>query len=345
MARIEQQVREGTSQLQAMEESFRLLVEGTRDYAIFMLDPQGHIITWNPGAECINGYRAEEIIGQHFSRFYGEDDVQAGKPAMELKIAKAEGKYEEEGWRVRKDGSRFWSSVVITALFDEDGNLRGFSKITRDITERKIAEVNARKLLQEQAARTAAEHMQRLLHVREKTARFLADASQTLAGLVDYHSTLQRLSQLAVPFFADWCAVDMLETDDSLQRVGVAYGEGSDPKVPEELVRRLSAEPNAAHGVWHVLRTGLSEISPVNADLEASSRAKVRELSRIVLEFGVKSYLAVPLRGAERRLECSPSSWRSLAASSMPGTWRWRRISHTVRESPWKMRGSLPKRG
>lgn len=143
--------------LQASEERFRLLVDGTKDYAIFMLDPIGRITSWNPGAERVKQYRADEIIGQHFSRFYPLEDIQAGRPENELRVAASEGKYEEEGWRIRKDGSRFWASVVVTALRDDKGNLRGFSKVTRDITDKMRAEENARRLLQEETARAAAE--------------------------------------------------------------------------------------------------------------------------------------------------------------------------------------------
>jgi PAS domain S-box-containing protein len=143
--------------LRASEERFRLLVEGTRDYAIFMLDSSGHIVSWNPGAQRIKQYQAEEIIGEHFSRFYPMEDVQAGKPEQELRVAATEGRYEEEGWKLRKDGSRFWANVIITALRDQAGSLRGFSKITRDMTERKQAEENARRLVEEAAARRAAE--------------------------------------------------------------------------------------------------------------------------------------------------------------------------------------------
>jgi diguanylate cyclase (GGDEF)-like protein/PAS domain S-box-containing protein len=117
--------------------SYQLLVESVKDYAIFMLDLSGHIITWNIGAERMKGYTSEEAIGQHFSLFYPSEDLLAGKPDMELQVAAREGKYEEEGWRLRKDGSHFWASVVITALFDEKGQLAGFAKVTRDLTERK----------------------------------------------------------------------------------------------------------------------------------------------------------------------------------------------------------------
>jgi PAS domain S-box-containing protein len=126
--------------LQTSDEQFRLLVEGVKDYAIFMLDPAGYVATWNPGAERIKGYRAEEIVGRHFSAFYQDQDVAVGKPARGLALAEREGRFEDEGWRVRKDGSRFWASVLITALRDESGRLRGFAKVTRDITDRKRIE-------------------------------------------------------------------------------------------------------------------------------------------------------------------------------------------------------------
>ena len=128
--------REAERALRESEERFRLLVEGAQDYAIFMLDPLGNIATWNEGAERIKGYRAEEIIGKHFSCFYPSEAIESGWPAKELEMASAQGRFEDEGWRLRKDGSKFWANVVITALRDDKGNLKGFSKITRDLTER-----------------------------------------------------------------------------------------------------------------------------------------------------------------------------------------------------------------
>jgi PAS domain S-box-containing protein len=124
-------------ELRQSEESYRLMVENVRDYAIFMLDTTGHIVTWNEGAKRIKGYSASEIIGKHFSSFYTAPDLETKKPERELKIAIATGKYEEEGWRVRKDGSVFWASVVITALFNQQNKHIGFSKVTRDLTDRK----------------------------------------------------------------------------------------------------------------------------------------------------------------------------------------------------------------
>jgi diguanylate cyclase (GGDEF)-like protein/PAS domain S-box-containing protein len=129
-----------TEELRRSEERFRLLVEKVKDYAIFMLDPEGCVNSWNAGAERIKGYRSEEIIGRHFSVFYLPEDIERGHPEKELRLAQERGHCEEEGLRVRKDGSRFWASVLITALVDEEGNLRGFSKVVRDITERKNME-------------------------------------------------------------------------------------------------------------------------------------------------------------------------------------------------------------
>ena len=119
------------------ERRFRVLVQGVTDYAIYMLDPAGIITNWNAGAERINGYTAEEIVGQHISRFYGWEDRAAGLPARGLAIAAREGRHEAEGWRVRKDGSQFWATVVIDAIHDDAGHLIGFAKITRDTTEQR----------------------------------------------------------------------------------------------------------------------------------------------------------------------------------------------------------------
>jgi len=153
---LEQRVRERTAELEQAnlvlvesETRFRMLVEGVTDYAIFMLDPDGRVASWNAGAERLKGYRADEIIGEHFSRFYPEEDVARGKPAKELEAAASEGRFEDEAWRVRKDGSRFWADVIVTALRDETGQLRGFSKITRDLTLRRQADEAIRQLNEE----------------------------------------------------------------------------------------------------------------------------------------------------------------------------------------------------
>ena len=137
------------------DELFRLLIANVLDYAIFMLDPTGHVATWNVGAERIKRYRADDIIGRHFSVFYPDDDVRAGKCEMELEVAARDGRFEDEGWRIRSDGTRFWVNVVITPIRDAAGTLVGFAKVTRDLTERKRTE-------DERAARLAAEQANRV---------------------------------------------------------------------------------------------------------------------------------------------------------------------------------------
>jgi PAS domain S-box-containing protein len=143
--------------LRRSEERFRLLVEAVGDYAIYVLDPKGVVTTWNNGAEKLKGYRADEIIGKSFSVFFREEDVRAGKPARELEIAMSEGRFEEEGFRIRKDGTTFWANVVLTPIRDADGRHVGFAKVTRDLTTRVNAERTERELVREQAARAAAQ--------------------------------------------------------------------------------------------------------------------------------------------------------------------------------------------
>ena len=127
-------------QLRWTEESFRLMVESVTDCAIVMLDPEGRVVSWNGGAQRIKGYSAEEIVGQHFSRFYPREDIDRGTPQRDLDVVTAKGRFEAEGWRVRKDGSTFWANVIFTAIRDQGGNLRGFAKLTRDLTERRQVE-------------------------------------------------------------------------------------------------------------------------------------------------------------------------------------------------------------
>lgn len=141
--------------LRQCEERFRLLVESVLDHAIFMLDPQGRIVSWNAGAERIKGYRDDEVLGRHFSCLYTPEDVEQGKPEHALKLATSTGRFEDEGWRMRKDGSRFWAIAVITALRDASGALRGFGKVTHDLTERKQDEKKIRELNEDLVRRTA----------------------------------------------------------------------------------------------------------------------------------------------------------------------------------------------
>jgi PAS domain S-box-containing protein len=186
------------------QDLFRLLVEGIRDYAVFVLDPEGHVITWNPGAQNMKGYHRDEIIGQHFSKFYLPEAVQSGWPERELALAEKEGRFADEGWRVRKDGSAFWASVIISALRAEDGTLSGFAKVTQDMTERRQADERVQALNRELRERVAQldEYRRvvdlrtldlqklsaRLLHVQDEERRRIArelhdDLGQQLAAL------------------------------------------------------------------------------------------------------------------------------------------------------------------
>ena len=157
---LTEQMRSETA-LRRSEERARLFIDAVKDYAIFMLDPEGCVSTWNTGAERIKGYKASEIIGQHFSRFYPEEDIRWGKPAWELNVAVREGRFEDEGWRLRKDGTRFWANVLITPVRDHDGALIGFTKVTRDYTQRMLAQ-------------KALEDSQRKLQESEKSLRDLS---------------------------------------------------------------------------------------------------------------------------------------------------------------------------
>jgi PAS domain S-box-containing protein len=134
------------------EERLRLMIASVTDYALYMLDPKGHVVSWNSGAERIKGYRQEEILGQDFARFFTPEEIAAGRPAFELETAAKEGRFEDENWRVRKDGSRFWANVVITPIRDASNRLMGFAKVTRDLTERQMAEDERLRLARAQEA-------------------------------------------------------------------------------------------------------------------------------------------------------------------------------------------------
>jgi len=157
-------------------ELHRLLVESVDEYAIFALDPQGHILSWNPGAERFKGYKADEVIGKHFSIFYPKERIEEGFPDYELREAARVGRFEDEGWRVRKDGSRFWANVVITALHDPAGNLVGYAKVTRDLTERREAEEALRESERRAAAEEAARHVADLVRKRAELLQRLTAA-------------------------------------------------------------------------------------------------------------------------------------------------------------------------
>src|SRR4051812_23219969 len=172
--------REGTTSAAAddADDHLRLLVESQPDYAIFLLDPTGHVVTWNDGARRLKGYLADEIVGNSFTIFYPPEDVAAGVPQRILESARMNGRHETEGWRVRKDGSRFWADVVITALRDEQGALVGFGKVTRDLTSRQLAVEQLRAGAAElQIANTELEQFRLLVASVRDYAIFVLDVS------------------------------------------------------------------------------------------------------------------------------------------------------------------------
>ncbi|HEU0176939.1 MAG TPA: PAS domain S-box protein, partial [Blastocatellia bacterium] len=193
-------LRNGMQAEMETKERFRLLVEGVKDYAIFMLDTQGRVISWNPGAERIKGYRANEIVGRDFSVFYTTEDIESGKPQRILEIAAAEWRYEENGWQVRMDGSRFWASGVIAATHDDEGGLRGFTIITRDVTERKVM---------------------------EEKFRFLDDLNQALRPLSDPEEIMASAARMLGEYLgADRCAYAEVEANENYLYIKSDYTRG-----------------------------------------------------------------------------------------------------------------------
>lgn len=185
--------RQTAEDLRRSEERFRLLVEGIADYAIFLLDPAGFVTSWNSGAEHIKGYQAQEIIGQHFSCFYGDEDLRKGRPAMALREATAAGRFEEYGWPLRKDGSRFRANTILTALHDQKGELIGFAKITRDLTESLRAEEAV------QAAQAELARVVRASTLGELTASIAHEINQPLAAIVNNANASRRILASPVP--------------------------------------------------------------------------------------------------------------------------------------------------
>jgi PAS domain S-box-containing protein len=254
--------------LRESEERFRLMVEGVKDYAIFMLDPGGCVTTWNEGAERIEGYGEEEILGRHFSSFYAVEDVERGHPEDVLRAALAEGRYVEEGLKVRQDGSTFWASAVITTLRDGKGNLKGFSMVVHDTTERKHT---------------------------DDVLRFLAESGATLSSSLGYRDTLANVARLAVPTLADWCAVDVMEENGSVERLAVEHSDPEKVALAYELQERYPSNPESTRGVRKVLKTGEPDMMAEIPEELLDEVAVDPEHRQIMSKLGLRSYMVVPM--------------------------------------------------
>ena len=277
-----------TAAVTAGEDEAGLLVNEVQDYAIFMLDPDGYVATWNKGAERIKGYRSEEILGEHFSCVWPEEDVEAGEPQRALAAAAKEGRYEVQGTRVRKDGSTFIAHIVVTSLYERTGRLRGFSEVTRDITDAVRAEEERERLYErERASRLRAER-------GERRASFLADSARLLEeASLDYERTLERVARLAVPQVCDWALVEMLQDDGSIERLAMAHADPAKEALVREYDRRFPLDPKGPEGSPKVVRTGHPELM---ADEALEAEAQDSEHLRILRALGSKSAMIVPLR-------------------------------------------------
>ena len=268
-----------------LEERFRILVTQVRDYAIFMLDPAGRISSWNAGAARLKGYDEGEILGRHFSVFFSAEDIASGKPERELEEAIALGRAEDEGWRLRKDGSAFWANVVITSLRDPDGVLLGFAKVTRDLTEPQLATA---RLLEARAARAASEA------ARARSA-FLADLGEALAESRGLSAVIQRVARLALPTLGDYCVVDLRTPDGSAELLALAHVDPSLEPLVAALRRLQPPDTSTSHPAPRVLRTGTSDIEPVITEEMLTRAARTPEYLDVLRRLHPTSHMVVPM--------------------------------------------------
>ncbi|NPC86970.1 PAS domain S-box protein, partial [Pyxidicoccus fallax] len=248
---------------------FQLLVEGVQDYGLDLLDAQGRVVSWNPGAERMTGYQESEILGRPDSIFYLPEEVEAGQPEKNLARTLRDGRLKTEGWRVRKDGTRFLAEVIITALHDAQGRLQGFAKVSRDITERRRA---------------------------ERTQRLFAEAGRLFHQFLDPDQTVTELARLMVPEVADACVLFLTTPSGELTLRSVTHAVPQKEQWMRAWLERYSPAPDSPRGVWEVLRTGHSElISDVTFEGLAHG-AESQEHLELMKKVGIYSYMGVPLR-------------------------------------------------
>lgn len=260
-------------ELRRQDRRLQLILDGVRDHAISMLDPEGRVETFNAPAERIKGYPLSEVQGRYYGMFFTPADRASGLPELELAVAREQGRYQGEGWRQRKDGSLFYATVSLSALRDASGELVGFVKVTRDVTERRRA---------------------------EESARLLSEASAALASSLDYRQTLSTLTRLCVPTVADWAAIDMVGPDRALQRVAVAHVDPAKVALAHELYRRWPPKPDDPHGVARVVRTGHPEVFYEISDATLEEAIPDPELLAVARSLGITSSMCVPLSARGR---------------------------------------------
>jgi PAS domain S-box-containing protein len=253
--------------LRESEERLRLLLDSLQDYGVFMLSPEGRVASWNPGAERMKRYKAEEILGAPLSCFFRPEELKKGVLESLLRRAETEGRAEYEGWMVRKGGSTFWASLILSAVRDRDGHLRGFSNVARDLTERMRA---------------------------ERAMSFLSEVGTVLAGSLDYHTTLNTVARLATRALAQTCVVEMLE-DSLLHPVAVAHVDPSLELSVQRAMGSIPNEPRKGHGVTHVVETGQPELLPDLSDVGWLTEALGLGEPNLLRDLGAQSYLCVPL--------------------------------------------------
>ncbi|HET7552509.1 MAG TPA: ATP-binding protein [Gemmatimonadaceae bacterium] len=276
---------------------YLLLIEHVRDYAIFVLDATGHVLTWNPAAQRMKGYSADEIIGRHFSVFYPEEDLAWDKPGYELKEAARVGRFEDEGLRLRKDGSRFWANVVITALTDSEGKLVGFAKITRDLTERRRREEQERELAAESAARMAAE--QRRAEVEELNEQLQEQAAEL-------ESQIAEAQQLTEELELTNTELEELRDTAECARAEAEAANRSKMDFLAAMSHELRTPLNAIAGYVELMELGIR--GPITeeqrSDLERVKRSERYLLSLVndILNFAKLETGSVPIRSSDVRI-------------------------------------------
>ncbi len=254
--------------LRESEERYRLAVEGVTDYGIFTLDPTGHVTSWNVGVERLLGYPESEFLGRDGRSIFTPEDIEARAPEEELGTALREGRAADQRWHVRRDGSRFWANGVVTPIRDEDGAVRGFSKVMHDETEQKRM---------------------------EDGLRFLVEASRVLATSLDHETTLENVARLAVPAIADWCAIRLAADDGVPREIAYVHRDPAKLALLRELARRFPVDSGGEYGHGKVVATGEPDLVPELTDSMLEAIVKDREQLEMVRRLGMSSYMAVPV--------------------------------------------------